>query len=375
MSKYASDDKNDLMSDDGNDVSDPGVIRGDPSRARIPAEVKCIINPRSVFQSRWDLFIVLLLLFTAIVTPWEVAFLEPAWNWLYVLNRFVDAGFCMDLACQFMTPYYSQKYMGFVIDHKRIACNYAQGWLSIDVVSIFPFDTLGLVMQNQPGGGGNVGQLKILRVVRLARLAKLLKVLKSSAIFKKWESRIGMQYSTQTMIKWLILITFLCHWLACAWHTVISIEEVMEYGQEISWRAKYNIGVFTPWERYLTSLYWAVMTTTTIGYGDIAPQTNGERIVAIFGMMFGSAAYAYVVGNICGVIATMDQATTEFNASMDDLNLYVLFFTFYIYSNCLNSRSTFYFPSIFHPFLLFFLFFLLFLLFLLFLFSTLLQTF
>ena len=52
-------------------------------------------------------------------------------------------------------------------------------------------------------------------------------------------------------------------------------------------------------------------------------QTNGERIVAICGMMIGSAAYAYVVGNICGVIATMDQASTEFNQSMDDLNLYM----------------------------------------------------
>jgi hypothetical protein len=40
-------------------------------------------------------------------------------------------------------------------------------------------------------------------------------------------------------------------------------------------------------------------------------------------MCIGSATYAYVVGNICGLIATMDQATTEFNASMDDLNLYM----------------------------------------------------
>ena len=314
----------DVMDDPDDYTNDPGVISGDPSRARIPAETKCIINPRSTFQSRWDLFIVLLLLFTAIVTPWEVAFLTPAWNWLYFVNRFVDIGFLCDLICQFFTPYYSQFYMGFVIDHKRIAKNYASGWFSIDLISIFPFDTLGLVMESESGGGsGGLGQLKILRVIRLARLAKLLKVMKSSAIFKKWESRIGMQFSTLTMIKWGTIISFLCHWLACAWHTVISIEEVLERGQEVSWRKTYNLGVTTPFERYLTSLYWAVMTCTTIGYGDIAPQTNGERMVAIVGMMIGSSAYAYVVGNICGVIATMDQASTEFNQSMDDLNLYM----------------------------------------------------
>lgn len=66
-----------------------------------------------------------------------------------------------------------------------------------------------------------------------------------------------------------------------------------------------------------------MQTCTTIGYGDVTPQTNGERGISVFAMCIGSATYAYVVGNICGLIATMDQATTEFNASMDDLNLYM----------------------------------------------------
>ncbi len=39
------------------------------------------------------MFIILLLLFTATVTPFEVAFLETSLNGLFVVNRVVDVSF------------------------------------------------------------------------------------------------------------------------------------------------------------------------------------------------------------------------------------------------------------------------------------------
>ena len=328
MSKYAADDYEGELNINEEEEKKPKLKGGDPGQARIPTGAKCVIDPRGGFQSKWDMLMIILLVFTAIVTPWEVAFLEPAWNFLYGLNRVVDFGFLLDLVIQFFTPFYSDDDMGYVVDHWRIAKHYLSGWFIIDFTSILPFDTVSMVLEDQAAALGETGDtdlsmLRILRTIRLARLAKLLRVLKGSRIFKRWESRIGMQYSTMTLIKWCVFVLVLCHWLACAWHTVIQVEESVLYGQEFNWRKNYGIGVATPWERYLTSLYWSTMTCTTIGYGDVTPQTNAERGLAVFAMCIGSATYAYVVGNICGLIATMDQATTEFNASMDDLNLYM----------------------------------------------------
>lgn len=62
--------------------------------------------------------------------------------------------------------------------------------------------------------------------------------------------------------------------------------------------------------QYITALYWSVMTLTTIGYGDVAPVTLGEQCLCIFAMLLGGSIYAYVIGAVCGIVSSMDEATT-----------------------------------------------------------------
>ena len=42
---------------------------------------------------KWDFVIVAMLLFTAIVTPYEVAFLSTSFDGLFIMNRVVDLSF------------------------------------------------------------------------------------------------------------------------------------------------------------------------------------------------------------------------------------------------------------------------------------------
>lgn len=52
-----------------------------------------IIDPRSQWLRNWELVVLLVLVYTATVTPYEVAFFQPAFNTLFLVNRLVDFTF------------------------------------------------------------------------------------------------------------------------------------------------------------------------------------------------------------------------------------------------------------------------------------------
>ena len=52
---------------------------------------------------------------------------------------------------------------------------------------------------------------------------------------------------------------------------------------------------------------WATMTISTVGYGDIVPVTDGERLFVIGGLCVGATFFSYVVGTFCTVVAKLGE--------------------------------------------------------------------
>ena len=61
-------------------------------------------------------------------------------------------------------------------------------------------------------------------------------------------------------------------------------------------------------------------TLTTVGYGDISPFTNSERVFAIALMGIGVGFYSYMIGNLSNIIAQEDLNNSNLKSRISALN-------------------------------------------------------
>ncbi len=74
---------------------------------------------------------------------------------------------------------------------------------------------------------------------------------------------------------------------------------------------------------YIKGLYWTVTTLTTIGYGDIVPQTNPQRIFTMIVMIIGAGLYGYIIGNITNLLSKVDYAKAVFTEKMEKIHIFL----------------------------------------------------
>lgn len=93
--------------------------------------------------------------------------------------------------------------------------------------------------------------------------------------------------------------TLISHWLACVFYAIAYVERkdleegigwLNELGQKIGkpyLNATWSGGGPTIRDRYITSLYFTFTILTSVGFGNVAPVTNYEKIFTIFAMLLG----------------------------------------------------------------------------------------
>ncbi len=128
--------------------------------------------------------------------------------------------------------------------------------------------------------------LRILRLLRVFRVLKLVQYVGESNYLQRalWASR-----------RKILVFMFAVSLLMVIFGAIMYIVEGPEYG-------------FTSIPR---SIYWAVVTMTTVGYGDISPQTSLGQAIASLVMIVGYGIIAIPTGIVTSELTFNRQISTQ----------------------------------------------------------------
>ncbi|XP_072105771.1 potassium voltage-gated channel subfamily H member 6a isoform X5 [Mobula birostris] len=292
-------------------------------KLQAPRIHKWTILHYSPFKAVWDWLILLLVIYTAIFTPYSAAFLlndqeeEKRWecgyscNPLAIVDLIVDIMFIIDIIINFRTTYVNEN--DEVVSHPaKIAIHYFKGWFLIDIVAAIPFDLL-IFRSGSDETTTLIGLLKTARLLRLVRVARKLD-----------------RYSEYgAAVLFLLMCTFalIAHWLACIWYAIGNVERpymvhkigwLDNLGDQIGKRYNDSDASSGPSikDKYVTALYFTFSSLTSVGFGNVSPNTNSEKIFSICVMLIGSLMYASIFGNVSAIIQRLYSGTARYHTQM-----------------------------------------------------------
>lgn len=156
-----------------------------------------------------------------------------------------------------------------------------KGWLSYIIYPFMPMAIIDL-LSIMPGLNLIDTSFKLLRLTRLLKIVRLLKVF-------RYSGKITMFFTVlvkerQVLLSVLMLALF-----------YIFITALVMFNAEP--HINPNTGAAT-FRSFFDALYWATVTLTTVGYGDLCPVTNIGRVVSMLSSLFGVAIIALPSGVI-----------------------------------------------------------------------------
>lgn len=277
---------------------------------------KLLINPKSFYLYSWDLFALCTIVVTLLVTPFEVAFVEtvdkPVFWWL---NVALDAVNFVDVVKTFFVPI--RKNGVLVKTHSEIAARYCRSWFFLDLVAAVPCEAARL------------NELSMIKILRARRINATRFMTRRGTV---------VNYALLTLCKFTFFLLFSVHVIACVWGYVARVEKNRH--KTLSWldaleetKASSCANVRDPElecqrydsviDRYAPALYYSVYTLTGTGYGDIFPGNRLEYSVSLCCMVYSAVLWAFMIGDICAIVAEMDKHGIQFRQTMDDVNYMV----------------------------------------------------
>ncbi|KAK9807740.1 hypothetical protein WJX72_007807 [[Myrmecia] bisecta] len=281
-----------------------------------------LINPRKRSYVLWTNIILLIdLTYTAFLVPILVGFEVSAVNfgWGCYIDLIAGCFYAVELGLGFHVGFVGRYNMQrkVIMDGRGIAWYYLlKGSFAIDLLTTLAWLTqITLIILTHVHDDTNLSAItayQIIRILRLARFMSLLRRLYATAVAATSFIFPGITFSHASIYTFNLLYGggVLGNFLACLWNWVAKEEGledtwvnyyapfVRHYGDGASQLTQAQAASIPGPLRYLTGLYYVIVTIATVGYGDIVPATPAETAISICCMLVGLVFFGLLLGAI-----------------------------------------------------------------------------
>ena len=111
----------------------------------------------------------------------------------------------------------------------------------------------------------------------------------------------------QQLVVTFIVLVWILHVTGCFWYAS-SFGDVHTY---VNWVTANELMDDDVIVKYTASMYWATVTCTTVGYGDILPMNGYEMIWGMFIIVFGVAVFSYILSDLSSKFSEITRANAS----------------------------------------------------------------
>jgi len=307
-------------------------------------KIRRIFMPNSNFRAIWDMFGTFFTVSYAITILLRVAFVldDPdtvrfAVKWTYP-DFVMDAFFIVDI-------YFKYYCFPFILngvvtsDADAIKKYYWGHWMIPDLISCLPLELLVLKI--------DLSYIFVLRLVHFIRVLRLPGYFtKVNHYLSLWNIRIPA--ASSLLARMWVYYLLLNHWFACVW---FIIHRYLERDEERTWATQdcpqanddFPDKCLARWDPekgehdicsavngysisscYFRAFFFVITTISTVGYGDIAPQTPIETVYENVVVLSGACIFAGIIGSFSAFLSHNDTSgPNAFKLKMQKLQDYM----------------------------------------------------